>query len=131
MKEVTFGQYYPTVSFVHKMDARIKILLSIAFIVAVFLVQEFRFYGFLACFVFVVATTLFAKISELVDTNITVEFLLSNAELIFSYSSYNCYEMTYPGKYSKDDNGDWIFTPEVKNAVDMFYSHRLPYDITE
>lgn len=76
-------------------------------------------------------TTLFAKISELVDTNITVEFLLSNAELIFSYSSYNCYEMTYPGKYSKDDNGDWIFTPEVKNAVDMFYSHRLPYDITE
>ena len=76
-------------------------------------------------------TTLFAKISELVETNITVEFLLSNAELIFSYSSYNCYEMTYPGKYSKDDNGETVFIPEVKNAVDMFYSHRLPYDITE
>lgn len=76
-------------------------------------------------------TTLFSKISELVDTNITVEFLLSNAELIFSYSSYNCYEMTYPGKYSEGEDGETIFIPEVKNAVDMFYGHRLPYDITE
>ena len=36
MKDVTFGQYFPTNSFVHKMDARAKILLSIAYIVAVF-----------------------------------------------------------------------------------------------
>ena len=30
MKDVSFGQYYPVKSFVHKMDARVKILLSIA-----------------------------------------------------------------------------------------------------
>ena len=46
MKEVTFGQYYPVSSFVHKMDARVKILLSIAYIVAVFLIKEFFFWGF-------------------------------------------------------------------------------------
>ncbi len=62
MKDVSFGQYYPSHSFVHKMDARIKILMTIAYIVAVFLVSSFHFLGFLACFVFVVITTLFAKV---------------------------------------------------------------------
>jgi len=62
MKDVTFGQYYPTTSFVHKMDARIKILLSIAYIVAVFLVEPFHFLGFLACFLFVVLATVLARV---------------------------------------------------------------------
>ena len=62
MKEITFGQYYPSNSFVHKMDARIKILLTIAYIVAVFLVRSYHFLGFLACFSFVVLTTIVAKI---------------------------------------------------------------------
>lgn len=62
MIDVAFGQYFPSGSFVHKMDARVKILLSIAYIVAVFLVSSFHFFGFLACFVFVVAVTLIAKI---------------------------------------------------------------------
>ena len=62
MREVGFGQYYPSHSFVHKMDARVKILAIIAYIVAVFLVKQFYFLGFLACFVFVVVATAFAKI---------------------------------------------------------------------
>ena len=37
MREVAFGQYYPVKSFVHNMDARAKIVLSIAYIVAVFI----------------------------------------------------------------------------------------------
>ena len=48
MKDVSFGQYFPTKSFVHNMDARIKILAVIAYIVAVFLVKSFHFLGFLA-----------------------------------------------------------------------------------
>lgn len=62
MKDVTFGQYYPVKSFVHKMDARTKIILSIAYIVAVFLIREFHFYGFLAAFGFILVTTLFARV---------------------------------------------------------------------
>ena len=62
MKEVTFGQYYPVKSFVHQMDARIKILLSIAYIVAVFLIKEFCFLGFAVAGAFVLVTCLFAKI---------------------------------------------------------------------
>ena len=62
MKDVAFGQYYPVSSFVHKMDARVKILLSIAYIVAVFLVKEFFFWGFLASFGFIVIACIFAKV---------------------------------------------------------------------
>jgi energy-coupling factor transport system permease protein len=62
MKDISFGQYYPTTSFVHKMDARIKILMLIAYVVGVFLVQTFQFMGFLACLIFVLLTTAFAKV---------------------------------------------------------------------
>ena len=57
MKDVSFGQYYPTTSFVHKMDARVKILAVIAYIVAVFLVRSFQFMGFAACLLFVIIAT--------------------------------------------------------------------------
>ena len=62
MKDIAFGQYYPASSFVHKMDARIKILTAIAYIVAVFLVGQFQFMGFLACLLFVLIATAFAKV---------------------------------------------------------------------
>ena len=62
MKDVSFGSYFPADSFVHKMDARAKILIAIAYIVAVFLVQTFHFFGFIACFAFVVIATLFSQV---------------------------------------------------------------------
>ena len=45
MREVSFGQYYPSTSFVHKCDPRAKILFLIAYIVAVFLSQNFYALG--------------------------------------------------------------------------------------
>ncbi len=65
MKDVTFGQYIPQSSFVHKMDARIKILAVIAYIVAVFLVRFPHFLGFGACFLLVVLAKVFSKVSFL------------------------------------------------------------------
>ncbi len=65
MKDVAFGQYIPQNSFVHKMDARVKILAVIAYIVAVFLVQSFHFLGFGACLLFVIIATIFSKVSFL------------------------------------------------------------------
>ncbi len=70
MRDVAFGQYYPAKSFVHNMDARIKILAVIAYIVAVFLVQSvstevgvsFQFLGFGACLLFVLIATWCAKV---------------------------------------------------------------------
>lgn len=62
MKDVTFGSFYPANSFVHKMDARAKILFSIAYLVAVFLVRSYHFLGFGACLLFVIIATIFSKV---------------------------------------------------------------------
>ncbi len=45
MREIAFGQYYPTSSFVHRMDARVKLLLIIAYIALVFLCKNFYAFG--------------------------------------------------------------------------------------
>ncbi|MEG2454128.1 MAG: energy-coupling factor transporter transmembrane component T, partial [Clostridia bacterium] len=45
MKDLTFGQYYPTNSFIHKMDARIKILMIILYITAIFFVKSYFGYA--------------------------------------------------------------------------------------
>ena len=40
MKGISFGQYYPANSIIHKMDPRFKILVAITFIVATFLCKS-------------------------------------------------------------------------------------------
>lgn len=52
LKDVSFGQYYPGNSFVHKMDPRVKMLLLIAYIVLVFVVKNF--YGFIVVGAFLI-----------------------------------------------------------------------------
>ncbi|MBO5713338.1 MAG: energy-coupling factor transporter transmembrane protein EcfT [Clostridia bacterium] len=60
LSDVTFGQYYPASSFVHKMDARVKLLLLIAYIVLIFVVKNF--YGFLLATLFFLLATFFSKV---------------------------------------------------------------------
>jgi energy-coupling factor transport system permease protein len=62
MKEMAFGQYYPTNSVVHKMNASVKILLVIAYIVAVFMVDYYHFLGLFACLFAVMVATAIAKV---------------------------------------------------------------------
>ena len=60
MREVSFGQYYPSNSVVHKLDARVKLLLTIAFIVMVFLVKSL--YAYIAVGAFILLTTLVSRV---------------------------------------------------------------------
>lgn len=60
MKDVVFGQYYPSASGVHHMDARVKVLLMLAYVVLIFFVDSFV--GYLAYALFVLAVTLIAKV---------------------------------------------------------------------
>lgn len=60
LRDVTFGQYYPKNSVVHRMDARVKILLMILYIVTVFLVQTYS--GYIATAFVLLTTIVFAKI---------------------------------------------------------------------
>lgn len=58
LKDITFGQFFPGDSFLHRMDARVKIMLTIAYIVLIFCVESYLSYGF-----FVVFTLLLMKLS--------------------------------------------------------------------
>ena len=59
-RDVTFGQYYPKNSFVHNMDARIKLLLCLLFMVGIFFVQSYV--GFALVTVFLLAVIISAKV---------------------------------------------------------------------
>ncbi|MCL2176338.1 MAG: energy-coupling factor transporter transmembrane protein EcfT [Firmicutes bacterium] len=45
MREMTFGQYYPAESVIHKLDPRLKIVLTLAYIVTIFFVNNFLAFG--------------------------------------------------------------------------------------
>lgn len=76
MRDVSFGQYYPANSFLHKMDSRIKILFLIVFIVAVFLCDTFYALG--ACALVFLAATVFSgvPVTKLLRSVKAVLFLL-------------------------------------------------------
>ena len=60
LADLTFGQYYETDSFVHRLDPRIKILILIAYVVFIFVAKNF--YAFLALAVFLAIAVVFSKI---------------------------------------------------------------------
>ncbi len=60
MKDVSFGQYYPVRSFVHRADPRLKILFLIAFITAIFIAKNF--YGLAVCAFVLLLAILFSRV---------------------------------------------------------------------
>ena len=76
MNNVVFGQYYPTSSVVHRLDARIKLLAVILYIVTVFFITDYAMYA--AMFLFIIVIALVAKIPlrVLLRTVRTIVFLV-------------------------------------------------------
>ena len=60
LNDVTFGQYYPAKSFVHRLDPRIKLLALIAYIVLLFCADNF--YSLFACAVVLIAAVIAARV---------------------------------------------------------------------
>ncbi|WP_251860741.1 energy-coupling factor transporter transmembrane protein EcfT [Clostridium sp. Marseille-Q2269] len=50
IKDITIGQYIPGESFVHKLDPRVKIIISLIYIIDLFLVNNFKGYIFVVLF---------------------------------------------------------------------------------
>lgn len=50
IKDITIGQYVPGDSFVHKLDPRVKILISLIYIIDLFIVNSFKGYIFIVAF---------------------------------------------------------------------------------
>lgn len=60
LKDITIGQYLPGESFIHKLDPRAKILISIIFIICLFIVN--KFIGYTVVIGFLLTIILVAKI---------------------------------------------------------------------
>lgn len=60
MKDITIGQYYPAQSIIHALDARCKILCTLALIIFIFL--SGTFIGFALSLAFILAVTVMAKV---------------------------------------------------------------------
>ena len=60
IKDITIGQYVPGDSFIHKLDARVKILFSLIFIVDLFLIKDFS--GYIVIFLFTMMAIAISKI---------------------------------------------------------------------
>lgn len=52
LKDITLGQYFPGNSHLHRIDAMVKLILSVTYLIIVFLINNFYGYGLLAIFTF-------------------------------------------------------------------------------
>jgi energy-coupling factor transport system permease protein len=59
-KDVAFGQYYPANSPIHKMDARVKLLLTLLFVVGIFFIKSY--FGFMLTAVLLLTIILIARL---------------------------------------------------------------------
>ena len=59
-RDVAFGQYYPGGSFLHKMDARVKMVLSLVYLICIFFIQSF--FGFGVIFVLLALIVAVSKV---------------------------------------------------------------------
>ena len=58
IRDITIGQYYPAESPIHRMDARLKLAITVIFIVSLFIVNSFVCYAFvIACMALVIKTS--------------------------------------------------------------------------
>ena len=60
LNDVTFGQYYPSNSFVHKLDPRVKLLFLIAYILMLFVSKTF--YGLALCALIMLIAIIAARV---------------------------------------------------------------------
>lgn len=60
LNDVTFGQFYPAESFVHRLDPRTKLLALIAYIVMIFVADNF--YSLAACALVLIFAVAFARV---------------------------------------------------------------------
>lgn len=54
LRDITLGQYYQNDSFIHRLDPRVKIFATLAYLVMIFFVKDFVGYAFVTCVLAVV-----------------------------------------------------------------------------
>ena len=114
LNDVTFGQFYPAKSFVHNMDARAKIVFVIAYIVAIFLADNFIALGAVTLFlIFVVLLSRVPFGSVLRSVKMILFLIVFTAILnLFFYSGESAYKPLVDW---------WIITITQESLVNMAF----------
>lgn len=110
MRDVSFGQYYPSQSFVHRLDPRTKILFLIVYIVAVFMSKNFYALGACAATFVLIAAFSHIPFKSLLRSVKAVLFLLifmAVLNLFFYRDGTPLYEPLF----------GWEFTVITKEAL--------------
>ena len=114
LNDVIFGQYYPQKSFVHRMDPRAKIVLMIAYIVAIFVADNF--FGLAAVTLFLIVTVIFSRVpfgSVLRSVKMILFLIVFTAILnLFFYGGESEYEPLVKW---------WIITITYESIVNMIF----------
>ncbi len=76
LRDISFGQYYPTDSPVHKLDARAKLLFVAVYITVLFMVYNFAGYALCALFVLFIAAVAKIPLKTLLKSIKAVLFLV-------------------------------------------------------
>lgn len=97
-RDVAFGQYYPTGSVVHRMDPRMKLLLTIMFVAAIFFVNTY--FGFMLTAAVLILIILIAKLPMLsvlksvraiifivIFAAVINLFMIKNGEVLWSWKA--------------------------------------------
>ena len=103
IKDITIGQYVPGESFIHKLDPRTKILISLFYIICLFIVDKFIGYAFVVGFLAI--AVYIAKLSVkylykglkpvfflIILTSILNIFMLRGGNLVFELGFIKIYE---------------------------------------
>lgn len=89
-RDITFGQYYPTQSFIHSMDARIKIVLNMLYmIVVIFFVTSFMSFALLTLFLVVAILASHVPLKSILKSIKGIVFLLIFTALLNVFINKN------------------------------------------
>ena len=100
LENITIGQYFATNSVIHRLDPRIKILLSLSLIVGVFFIDNYLMmaFGILVCFAFMLISKIKIKmylkmlkaiLPIIIITSIFNIFYNTQGKSVFSYGVIN------------------------------------------
>ena len=103
IKDITIGQYVPGDSFIHKLDSRVKILISLIYVIDLFLVSNIK--GYMFIITFTIIAIIISKIHIryiykglkpifilIVFTAALNIFMTPGKELIWQYKFINIYK---------------------------------------
>ncbi|HKK95805.1 MAG TPA: energy-coupling factor transporter transmembrane component T [Anaerovoracaceae bacterium] len=106
IRDITLGQYYPSKSIIHGLDARTKIIATILFIVELFIVNNF--YGFLLAAISIGMIIVISKVPVrfifkglkpvfiIIIFTFIINVLMIDGRVLFSFSIFT---ITYEGLY--------------------------------